>query len=672
MEVSFIMLRETLAEFRNDEEKYFEICEKNIVKMNMAVQRKMSITLVGIYLVMLIIAKLLLQGFRIHASYYLLFVIIFLFFAINQYLSGKSISMKLCRRESIFFYGLLYVSLIIIDILPYRNQPAGLFPFFLIMFSVIYIDRLRVYVIFDTLLCVGFTIFCYLWKSHVYFSRDVFAIVASLFASAICTAILINLRIKEALNNARLEELSNKAAEAEANAIAANGAKTQFLSQMSHEIRTPINAIIGMNELILREYDDTQLRKYAHNIKSASNTLLTLINDVLDFSKIEAGKMELYNVEYDLADLISDLVNMVEERAKNKGLEFNTLVNSQIPHLLYGDNVRLKQVILNILTNAVKYTEHGSIQFSVDYITGGRLDLEGSIGLKISISDTGIGIREDDMQRLFDPFERLEEGRNRNIEGSGLGMSIVQKFLKLMNSELHVKSEYGKGSTFSFVVEQQTRSWEPIGDFKVAYDKIVADDNNYTELFVAPDANILVVDDNDINLVVTKNLLKDTQLNIETASSGKEGLEYTKKTKYDIILIDHRMPEMDGMEMLWRIKSDEKNLNRETPSIALTANAFAGARDAYRKSGFQDYLSKPIIGDALEKMLLEYLPEEKTIKNNNGIKRRTIPQKAVKNDAKGKDSGKVVDIRNVREEYYEDKELYDAIGVLMDRANIQK
>ncbi|WP_049946031.1 ATP-binding protein [Butyrivibrio sp. WCD2001] len=664
------MLSETIADFRNDEEKYFEICEKNIVKINMTVQRKMSIALVGIYLIMLIVAKALLQGFRLHVTYYILFIILFLFFVSNQQLKNRALSLRLCRLESIFFYGLLYVMLIVIDILPYKEQPAGLFPFFLIMFSTIYIDKLRVYFAFDLSLCIGFAVFCYFWKSRLYFSRDIFAIIASMFVTAICTFILVNLRMKEALNNARLEELRFKAAEAEANAIAANGAKTQFLSQMSHEIRTPINAIIGMDELILREYDDNQLKKYAHNIKSASNTLLTLINDVLDFSKIEAGKMELYNVEYDLADMISELVNMVEERAKNKGLEFNTIVNSQIPHLLYGDNVRLKQVILNILTNAVKYTEHGSIEFAVDYIDGGHLDKDSSIGLKISVSDTGIGIREEDMHRLYDPFERLEETRNRNIEGSGLGMSIVQKFLKLMNSELYVKSEYGKGSTFSFVVEQQIRSFEPIGDFKVAYDKIIEDDSNYRELFTAPDADILVVDDNEINLVVTRNLLKDTMINIETASSGKEALLMTAKKKYDLMLIDHRMPEMDGMEMLWRLKSDEKNINRDTPSIALTANAFSGARDVYRKSGFQDYLSKPIIGDALEKMLINYLPEDKVYKNDNDLKKKKKPQKYSKTGEIGE--SKITNIEELREDYFDDKELYEAIGIMMERANIQK
>ncbi|WP_408071114.1 ATP-binding protein [Butyrivibrio sp. JL13D10] len=664
------MLRETLEKFRKEEDKYFEICEQNIIQNNMSVQRKMSVTLVGIYLVMLILARALLSGFRVHKTYYALFTLIVVFFVTNQYLKDKVITLRICRVESVIFYGLLYLSLISIDVIPYKDQPAGLFPFFLIMFSIIYIDRLKLYVIFDLSLSLVFCIACFYRKESFYSSRDVFSIISCLFVSAISTVILVNLRIKEALNAASLEELGSKAAEAEANAIAANGAKTQFLSQMSHEIRTPINAILGMNELILREYDDPELKKYSHGIKTAGNTLLSLVNDVLDFSKIEAGKMELYNVDYDLADMITELVNMVDERAKNKGLKLNVIVNSQTPHLLYGDNVRLKQVILNILTNAIKYTEHGEVRFSVDYLSGGHLDAQGIIGLKISIADTGIGIREEDMQKLFAPFERLEGSRNRNVEGSGLGMSIVQKFLQLMNSELHVKSEYGKGSTFSFVVNQKTRSWEPIGDFKVAYDKILQDDGKYTELFKAPEASILIVDDNDINLVVAKNLLKETQVRIDTASSGKEALEMTKNKKYDIMLVDHRMPEMDGMEFLWRLKSEDDNLNKETPSIALTANAFAGARDVYQKSGFQDYLSKPIIGDALEKMLIKYLPENKV---NNNSKHEKVKRKPVRITKQQINSSWVndgfSDIRDIREQYADDKELYDAIGLLMHRAS---
>lgn len=664
------MLRETLEKFKKEEDKYFEISEQSIIRTNMSVQRKMSITIVGIYLIMLIFAKVLLQGFRVHKTYYALFTLIVLFFVTNQFLKDRVVTMKICRTESIIFYGLLYLGLISIDILPYKNQPAGLFPFFLIMFSIIYIDRLKVYVVFDLILSIVFCVLCFFWKEDFYSSRDVFSVISCLFVSAISTVIVVHLRIREALNAASLEELSSKAAEAEANAIAANGAKTQFLSQMSHEIRTPINAILGMNELILREYDDPELKRYSHGIKTAGNTLLALVNDVLDFSKIEAGKMELYNVDYDLADMITELVNMVDERAKNKGLKLNVIVNSQTPHLLYGDNVRLKQVILNILTNAIKYTEHGEVRFSVDYISGGHLDVQGIIGLKISVSDTGIGIREEDMQKLFAPFERLEGSRNRNVEGSGLGMSIVQKFLQLMNSELHVKSEYGKGSTFSFVVNQKTRSWEPIGDFKLTYDRIIQDDSKYKELFTAPDAKILIVDDNDINLVVARNLLKDTHVNIDTASSGKEALEMTKDVKYDIMLIDHRMPEMDGMELLWRLRSEESNPNKDTPSIALTANAFAGARDVYQKSGFEDYLSKPIIGDSLEKMLIKYLPKEKVNTGEKSDKEKKKPVRVIKNtsDQYGTNSS-LSNITDIRENYSNDKELYDAIGLLMHRAN---
>ncbi|MCR5344337.1 MAG: response regulator [Butyrivibrio sp.] len=664
------MLREALERFKKEEDKYFEICEQSIIQMNMSVQRKMSVILVGIFLIMLIIARALLQGFRVHKTYYALFTLIVVFFITNQYLKDRVVSMKMCRAESVFFYGLLYLALISIDILPYKNQPAGLFPFFLIMFSIIYIDRLKLYIIFDLSLAAVFCVLCFIWKENFYSSRDVFSVISCLFVSAISTTILVNLRIREALNAASLVDLGTKAAEAEANAIAANGAKTQFLSQMSHEIRTPINAILGMNELIIREYDDPDLKKYTHGIKTAGNTLLALVNDVLDFSKIEAGKMELYNVDYDLADMITELINMVDERAKNKGLKLNVVVNSQTPHLLYGDNVRLKQIILNILTNAIKYTEHGEVRFAVDYISGGHLDVQGIIGLKVSVSDTGIGIREEDMQKLFAPFERLEGSRNRNVEGSGLGMSIVQKFLQLMNSELHVKSEYGKGSTFSFVVNQKARSWEPIGDFKVTYEKIIQGDKKYKELFTAPDVDVLIVDDNDVNLVVARNLLKDTLVNIDTAASGKEALEMSMEKKYDIMLIDHRMPEMDGMELLWRLKSDENNPNKDTPSIALTANAFAGARDVYQKSGFQDYLSKPIIGDNLERMLIKYLPEEKVNTDGGKEKVKKRPVKIIKQVITTNAVDNVADIKELRENYSDDKELYDAIGLLMHRANM--
>ncbi len=664
------MIKKALTDFFEKENRYFEICEEEIIRHNIKLQKMMSIISSLIFIGLILLAKIMIRGFVLHPVYYVLFFILIAFFAINQVIFKKKISFKGLRAESIIVYGIIYILTIIIDTVPTPEAPAVLFPFFIILFVAIYTDKLTVYAFFITPLCIFSILMDAYNKTDFFFSRDVFAIVSSYVVTGLITVLFQYLRIELALNNADLEELSNKAAEAEAEAIAANKAKSQFLSQMSHEIRTPINAILGMNELIIREYDDDTLIKYAHNIRSAGNTLLALINDVLDFSKIEAGKMELYKVEYDLAGMITELVSMVDERARNKGLDLRVTVNEEMPHLLFGDNVRLKQVILNILTNAIKYTENGFVHMDFDYVAGGRLDINGAVELKISISDTGIGIREEDMEKLFSPFERLEEVRNRNVEGTGLGMSIVQKLLALMGSELHVRSEYGKGSTFSFLVTQETRSWEPIGDFNEAYDKLVKNEEAYSTLFEAPEAKILIVDDNEINLVVTKNLLKDTKIQIVTATSGKEALKLCDEQEFDILLIDHRMPGMDGMEMLWRLRSNNECINQKKPSIALTANVFSGAREVYKNSGFEDYLSKPILGDSLERILLQYLPEEKVIRSTNKKYVKHVPAKQDKLDDTEIKEPTVENIGDVREDYSYDSELYAAIGLLMKRANI--
>ncbi|MCR5657611.1 MAG: response regulator [Butyrivibrio sp.] len=668
------MLKETLAARNKNEDQYFRRCEDEIIASNLRIQKQMSIILMGVYLAMLILANIIIKGFRIHPLYYSIFGVLILFFVETQIVTGKkNIPTRILKRQGIFFYMVLYVFLILIDVIPYKRDIAELFPLFITMISMIFIAKLKEYFAIDFALLVFFVVIDFVWKEPYYFRQDLFLVLACLMVSVICATTISTLRVNASLSRCNLEELSKAAAEAEAKAIAANGAKTQFLSQMSHEIRTPINAILGMNELIIREYSDDNLVKYAHNIKSAGNTLLSLINDVLDFSKVEAGKMELYCVEYDLSTLISELISMVDERARNKGLELKVTVNKDMPHMLFGDNVRLKQIILNILTNAVKYTEHGSVHMDFDYTSSAHLDLNGSIGLKVSVSDTGIGIREEDMARLFSPFERIEETRNRNVEGSGLGMSIVQKLLALMNSELHVRSEYGKGSTFSFVVNQEIRSWEPIGDFNATYNDILKSESEYMQLFVAPDAKILVVDDTEMNLVVVKNLLKDTKINVDTAISGKEALEKTSKEEYDLLFIDHKMPEMDGMELLWRLRSDHENVNSEKPCIALTANVFSGARETYKNSGFADYLSKPIIGDSLEKILLHYLPEDKIRHLDEQIITRQKATKVVKYEDKIREIQKIEEhIEDVREDYYEDEELYKAIGMLMDRSNISK
>lgn len=387
----------------------------------------------------------------------------------------------------------------------------------------------------------------------------------------------------------------------------ASEAKSSFLSNMSHEIRTPINAVLGMNEMILRESTEGQIKEYATNVKSAGNSLLTIVNDILDFSKIEAGKMEIIVAQYQLGSTVNDLINMILSKVEEKNLELEVNVDEHTPSLLIGDEVRIKQILTNLLSNAVKYTEKGKITLNVSY----EPINDNSIGLKFEVCDTGIGIKEEDLEKLYSPFERFDEVRNRTIEGSGLGMSIVQKLLDLMSTKLEVKSVYGEGSKFSFVVKQQVVSWEEVGDFKEKYREFIQTSEAYHERFQAPTAKILVVDDTEINLTVIKSLLKMTLVQVDTAVSGRETLKKVKETKYDVIFLDHRMPEMDGIETFEAMKNLDGNLNIDVPIIALTANAVSGAKEEYVKHGFNDYLAKPVNALELEKMLEYYIPSEK-------------------------------------------------------------
>ena len=397
----------------------------------------------------------------------------------------------------------------------------------------------------------------------------------------------------------------------------ANKAKSNFLSHMSHEIRTPITAVMGLNEMILREADDQEILKYSENIKTSGNTLLGLINDILDFSKIEAGKIEIVPVDYDLSSVINDLVNMVRIRTDEKGLSLVVDFDKDTPRLLYGDEVRIKQVITNLLTNAVKYTEKGSVTFSIGYEKDeGDKD---SVLLKVSVNDTGIGIREEDMGRLFAEFERIDEKRNRNIEGTGLGMSITRSLLGMMGSNLIVESKYGKGSKFSFVLKQKVVKWEPLGNYKESYYAASGRTEKYRSSFTAPSAHILMVDDNATNLLVFKSLLKETYVMVDTASSGDECLELCADTKYDIIFLDHMMPGKDGIETLHELKGMKDSANRDTVVICLTANAISGAREEYIKEGFDDYITKPIEPDKLEKIMMMYLPKEKIDDSSKGM-----------------------------------------------------
>ncbi len=387
----------------------------------------------------------------------------------------------------------------------------------------------------------------------------------------------------------------------------AGKAKSDFLSSMSHEIRTPINAVLGLDEMILRESRENAVLEYAKDIQRSGKMLLSIINDILDFSKIEAGKMEIVPAEYETADMINNLVSMVAPRAEAKGLLFNVDAEPCLPRKLFGDDNRIKQCVLNLLTNAVKYTREGSVSMEVTLCKTG----ESGGRLTVRVIDTGIGIKKADIKKLYAPFERIEESRNRNIEGTGLGMSIVKGLLASMGGEMDVHSEYGKGSTFSISLDQEVRDWEAMGDWREAEGP--AEDKGgqprYTETFQAPEAKILVVDDTPLNLTVIKGLLKASRIQIDTAPDGEAGLELAKSTPYNVILIDHLMPKMDGIQMLSLLKQDVASPNRDTPCIALTANAISGAREEYLKAGFTDYLSKPVDPDLLESMISSLLPQ---------------------------------------------------------------
>ena len=401
---------------------------------------------------------------------------------------------------------------------------------------------------------------------------------------------------------------SDELREAKLLADSANQAKTNFLANMSHEIRTPINAVMGMNEMILRECEDEGIKEYAVNIQSASKTLLALINDILDLSKIEAGKMEIVEDNYKFSQVLNDVVNMIQIKADQKSLAFHVEVDETIPDELYGDEVRIRQIIVNILNNAVKYTKAGSVWLKVTKEAAGE-----DVLLKIAVKDTGIGIHKEDMDKLFSDFGRLDLKENRNVEGTGLGLSITAKMLKLMKGHLEVESVYGEGSVFTIFLPQKVCGTECIGNFEDNFRHYMQTVKTYQESFVAPDAEVLIVDDNEMNLFVVRSLLKKTKIHITCCNSGESCLEQVKAHKFDVILLDHMMPGMDGIETMKHIKSMEDGLCRETPVIALTANAILGVREMYLAEGFKDYLSKPIDSEKLEVMLRKYIPKDKLL-----------------------------------------------------------
>jgi signal transduction histidine kinase/ActR/RegA family two-component response regulator len=387
-------------------------------------------------------------------------------------------------------------------------------------------------------------------------------------------------------------------------AITANEMKNTFLANMSHEIRTPIGVIRGLDEMILRESSEKNVLESAGKIQDATDNLLVIVNDILDFSRIESGRMEIVKGAYALKNMITDLVSVAQDKASAKGLEFKYEISRDLPEELIGDETRIRQILMNLLSNAVKYTSSGTVTLRIEgsHPMGGTPD---DYLLRMEVSDTGIGIREKDMDRLFRSFERLDREANRGIEGTGLGLAITSRLVDQMNGVISVDSKYREGSTFTVVLPQTIRRGNPIGSFR------------YTErgeskaLFTAPAAKVLVVDDNDMNLYVVKRLLEETKVQVNLCPGAKEMLEEITKEKYDVILLDIMMPKMDGVTALGEMKRKEGSLNDNTPVVALTANALAGAREGYLRQGFDEYMSKPIDGDLLEEILLRFIPREK-------------------------------------------------------------
>ena len=392
----------------------------------------------------------------------------------------------------------------------------------------------------------------------------------------------------------------------------ANSSKSAFLSNMSHEIRTPITAILGMNEMIQRETDNSVILDYSENIRKAGVSLLGIISDILDFSKIETGKMTLENEEYSLSSLIADLYNLVQFRAEAKGLTLSFSVDPELPCHLYGDEIRVKQIITNLLTNAVKYTEKGSVDFEIWF----KEKTEDSVSYEVSVTDTGIGIRPEDMERLFEPFDRLDMKKTRSIEGTGLGLAITRQLLSIMGSELKVESHYEKGSKFSFVLTQKVSDWTSVGEFTPDMHIDEAEYNRRkNSLFTAPGLSLLVVDDTPMNLQVIAGLLKRTKMHIDVATSGAECVEKFRNEHYDLVFLDYRMPQMNGIETLEALRDTCPEKFEKTPVISLTASAVSGDKEKMMKAGFTDYLSKPVNIDEMERMMIKYLPQDSVILN---------------------------------------------------------
>lgn len=571
----------------------YESIEKKIMERNVSLVSKVSVGVAFLGILFFVINALV--GSQNLLAYYILM------FGGLLVALGKRFAQKGTVSSVLYSYLLIlfvFAYGIVLSFQPGNiNNPSTSIVVFLALMPLIVNDkpaRMGIFVLFFTIM---YLVIARMLKSSSAFTTDIMNTLTFSILGFFLYIGISNRNVKEifyGIQAAENERLKEEAKVAEL----ANKAKSNFLANMSHEIRTPMNAIIGMDEMILRETKDTKILKYANDIRSAGKTLLSIINDILDLSKIESGKMELVPVEYDFASVLNDTVNMTMNKAKEKGLTYELNAEPDIPSRLFGDEIRVRQIILNLTNNAIKYTEEGRVGI---YISFEREESR----LTVKVSDTGMGIKDEDVDRLFSSFQRLDETKNRKIEGTGLGLSITREFAEMMGGSVTVDSKYGSGSTFTATIVQKVIDETPIGDFNERLERFGDEHGNYIPTIIAPKARVLIVDDNEMNLEVIEGLLKDTKMSITTALSGEECIELLKRRTFDLIFLDQMMPGMSGTKTLQIVKKE--HLADSIPIIALTADAIIGARDSYIKEGFTDYLSKPVMYNDLEVLLHKYI-----------------------------------------------------------------